>query len=420
MTGLGAISPLGVGADTLWSEILAKRCGIAKLQDPVFQNLPTTIAGVVPPTFVEVNYLNSNEKRSANRTTCFAMVAADEALQQSGLNEHEKLNKEKVGVCFGSSLAGFNETIDIARSVDETAVKGYRRVSPFFIPRILDNMAAGTIAMKYGFTGPNHSSGTACTTGAHSIGDAFNLLRLGMADVIVAGSGEACIHPLAMAAFCQAKALCTNSNDSPLSSSRPFDEARAGFVMSEGCGVMVLEDLEHAVNRDANILAEVVGYGMSADAHHITAPCPAGLGAMAAMKGALKNVSKKHKVGYINAHATSTPLGDMAEAEAIRTVFKIDGDNKGPYVSSTKGSTGHLLGGAGSVEAIISVQSLVHRTVPQTLNLENPCCELKHVTEPVSDLDLEYVLTNSFGFGGTNAALCFKRINLQANVFKIR
>ncbi|XP_063680924.1 3-oxoacyl-[acyl-carrier-protein] synthase, mitochondrial-like isoform X1 [Bolinopsis microptera] len=408
VTGLGCVTPLGISAPSTWENLIAGACGISRLESEGIEHLPCQIGGSVKE-FDESKVLNANERRSANRTTGFAMSAAIEATNQASL-DFTDIDCDRAGVCFGSSLAGFMETILTARSVNETQKRGYRRVSPFFVPRILDNMAAGAIAMRLGLLGPNHSCGTACTTGAHSVGDGYNLIRLGMADVMLAGSAEACLHPLAMSGFSQAKALCTDSNEKPLQSSRPFDESRSGFVMSEGAAVLVLEEMEHAVNRGAQILAEVAGYGLSADAHHITAPHPEGRGALNAMRGALQDV-KLSRVSYINAHATSTPLGDLAEGTAIRKIFNLDHEGPGPYVSSSKGSLGHLLGGAGSVEALVCVQSIVHQTVPHTLNLVEPCCELNHVTTPIKDAEVDHVMTNSFGFGGTNASLLFKRFS---------
>lgn len=410
ITGLGCVTPLGITASSTWNNLIAGSCGITHLKSEGVEHLPCQIGGSVKE-FNDIDVLNANERRSANRTTGFAMSAAVEATNQACLNFTE-IDCDRAGVCFGSSLAGFMETVSTSRSVNETQKRGYRRVSPFFVPRILDNMAAGAIAMRFNLLGPNHSCGTACTTGAHSVGDGFNIIRLGMADVMLCGSAEACLHPLAISGFSQAKALCTDSNDKPTKSSRPFDESRSGFVMSEGAAVLVMEEMQHALNRGAHILAEVAGYGLSADAHHITAPHPDGRGALNAMRGALRGISLS-RVSYINAHATSTPLGDLAEGTAIRQIFNLDqeGTGPGPYVSSSKGSLGHLLGGAGSVEALICVQSIAQQTVPHTLNLSEPCCELSHVTEPVHDVDVDHVLTNSFGFGGTNASLLFKRFD---------
>lgn len=417
VTGLGAVTPLGLGIDKSWKALLNGASGIVSLKDrPEYKGIPSQVAGLVPrgPRFEgkwdNDNWIDTspNLKVDTRRTPLFAryaLAATQEALklaQWPPLQPNEPLYR--TGVAVGSGIGGFDALVDNSRDFGEG---NYRKVSPLFVPNLLNNMAAGHISIAYGLKGPNHSVSTACTTGAHAIGDAYNFIRLGMADVMVAGSTEASVHPLSVAGFARAKSLCTRYNDEPEKASRPFDQERSGFVISEGSGVMVLESLDHALKRKApNIYAEIVGYGMSADAVHITAPSPEGDGAYRAMAMALGNIDP-NEVGYVNAHATSTLLGDRAESIAIHKLL-----SSKACVSSTKGATGHLLGGAGSVEAIFTVLSLTTGKIPPTLNLESlepdfPNCNFIRVQTEADDL--KYALTNSFGFGGTNSSLLFKK-----------
>jgi len=346
----------------------------------------------------------------------YAMVASEEALNDAGWFPKEEADLEVTGVYMGSGIGSLDDVYDTTIAYEKG---GYRKVSPLFVPRLLINLAAGHISMRYGFKGPNHAATTACTTGAHSIGDASRLIQFGDADVMIAGGAESCIHPLAISGFARARSLATEFNERPMESSRPFDRERDGFVIGEGAGVVVLEELEHARKRGANIYAEVAGYGLSSDAHHMTAPREDGQGPRLAMKHALRHAGlKPSAVDYVNAHATSTPLGDAAENRAIKELLLgEDGKDRACEinVSSTKGAVGHLLGAAGSVETIFTILGMHHNILPPTLNLENP-------GDPAVDFNCNYVanaaqqhrvnvaLSNSFGFGGTNACLCFRKI----------
>ncbi len=318
------------------------------------------------------------------------------------------------GVCLGSGIGNLADLYDTSVAYSET--RNYRKIHPLFVPRILINLGAGHISMRYGLQGPNHTATTACTTGAHSIGDAMRFIQLGDADVMLAGGAESCIHPVAIGGFARSRSLATDFNERPEHSSRPFDKDRAGFVIGEGAAVLVLEELEHAKKRDARIYAELVGYGCSADAHHLTAPRENGSGALQAMRKALKHAQiKPDKVDYINAHATSTALGDAAENAAIKSLMMEDGNvvtASHINVSSTKGAVGHLLGAAGAIEALFSVLALSEGVMPPTLNLEGlmPEFDCNYAAKEAQQRSIDVVLTNSFGFGGTNASLCFRRV----------
>ncbi|KAI8941982.1 hypothetical protein NX059_000092 [Plenodomus lindquistii] len=349
--------------------------------------------------------------RRMARFAQYAMVASEEALNDAGWSPTREEDLEATGVYIGSGIGSLDDIYDTTIAYEKG---GYKKVSPLFVPRLLINLAAGHISMRYGFRGPNHAATTACTTGAHSIGDAARLIQFGDADVMVAGGAESCIHPLAISGFGRARSLATEYNDRPSASSRPFDKNRDGFVIGEGAG-----ELEHAKARGARIYAEVAGYGLSSDAYHMTAPREDGQGPRLAMRNALRHAGfKPHAVDYINVHATSTPLGDAAENRAVKELLLgEDGKDKASMInmSSTKGAIGHLLGAAGSVEAIFTVLGLHHNTLPPTLNLDNP-------GDPAADFDCNYVaheaqqknvnvaLSNSFGFGGTNASLCFRKM----------
>ncbi|KAI9675334.1 MAG: Mitochondrial beta-keto-acyl synthase [Caeruleum heppii] len=422
-TGLGAVTPLGVGLRRSWSGLLDGHCGIVDIRhrSPAFAALPSHIAGVVPSGKTEDggwharDWMTPGEERRMATFSQYATAAADEALEDAGWKPREGEEQEVTGVCLGSGIGSLDDAYETSIAFAEG---GYKKVSPMFVPRLLINLAAGHLSMKYGFKGPNHAVTTACTTGAHAIGDASRFIAFGDADVMIAGGAESCIHPLAMAGFARARSLVTTFNDRPQAASRPFDRDRAGFVMGEGAGVMILEELEHARARHASIYAEVAGYGTSGDAHHMTAPSPSGDGAYLAMRRALKNAHlPPSAVDYINAHATSTVLGDAAENRAIRRLML------GPLgkssaaevnVSSSKGAMGHLLGAAGAVEGIFSVLAIMHNILLPTLNLDvagDPPEEFdcNYVARTPQERTVDVALSNSFGFGGTNASLCFVR-----------
>lgn len=407
MTGMGVLSPMGCSLPHSWENIIAGKSGITKIEDPAYETLPCKVAGYAKDNgakFKLSDHFSKSELRSMGPATAYALLAAKEALEDSKLiiDDEVKIN---TGVAVGMGMVDLQ---DICETNDNLR-KGYHHVSPFFVPRILPNMAAGQISIKYGFRGPNHAVSTACATGAHAIGDSFRLIQTNSADVMLCGGTEACISPLAIAAFCRLRALSTSFNDCPEKASRPFDKARDGFVMGEGSGILVLEELQHALARKAHIYAEVLGYGLSGDASHLTAPRSDGTGALLAMQRAIKDAKiDVNDISYVNAHATSTPLGDAIEIKAIRTLF---GDSaKDLAVSSTKGAHGHLLGAAGNLEAIFVVKAIEEGILPPTVNLEN-----------VEDEDINFVpvksqiwcsknrriaLKNAFGFGGTNACLC--------------
>ncbi|KAF2477552.1 ketoacyl synthase domain-containing protein [Lindgomyces ingoldianus] len=424
VTGLGLVTPLGIGVRRTWKGLLDGKFGIVSIKDkgPQFANLPSQIAGLVPEGRKEDGKWNAKEclrpgdERRMARFAQYAMVASEEALKDAEWMPSQEEDLQATGVYMGSGIGSLDDVYETTISFEKG---GYRKVSPLFVPRLLINLAAGHVSMRFGFKGPNHAATTACTTGAHSIGDAARLIQFGDADVMIAGGAESCIHPLAIAGFARARSLATDWNENPEESSRPFDRDRAGFVIGEGAGVAVLEELEHAKARSANIYAEVSGYGLSSDAYHMTAPREDGQGPLLAMKHALRHAGlKPGAVDYINAHATSTPLGDAAENRAIKELLLgEDGKQKASEinVSSTKGAIGHLLGAAGSVEAIFTVLALYHNTLPPTLNLDNPgdppetfdCNYVPHIAQ---QKDLHVALSNSFGFGGTNASLCFSKM----------
>ncbi|KAF1997092.1 3-oxoacyl-synthase mitochondrial precursor [Amniculicola lignicola CBS 123094] len=346
----------------------------------------------------------------------YAMVASEEALKDAGWSPTKEDDLEATGVYLGSGIGSLDDVYDTTVAYEKG---GYKKVSPLFVPRLLINLAAGHVSMRFGFKGPNHAATTACTTGAHSIGDAARLIQFGDADVMIAGGAESCIHPLAIAGFARARGLATDWNDSPIEASRPFDRDRGGFVIGEGAGVVVLEELEHAKARGAKIYAEVAGYGLSSDAYHMTAPREDGQGPFLAMKHALRHAGlKPSSVDYVNAHATSTSLGDAAENRAIKDLLLgQDGKSKASdiNVSSTKGAIGHLLGASGSVESVFTILGLHHNILPPTLNLENPgdppeAFNCNYVAKFAQQKEIKVALSNSFGFGGTNASLCFRKM----------
>ncbi|XP_045785344.1 3-oxoacyl-[acyl-carrier-protein] synthase, mitochondrial [Maniola jurtina] len=409
VTGLGVVSPLGTGTELAWKNLLKGHCGIVALKEEGYSKLPSRIAGIIPiepDTDVGKALSKSNLKLMAP-ATCIALIATSEALKDANWLPESDTDREVTGVTLGMGMIDLKDVCDTNNALGV----GYNKVSPFFVPRILPNMAAGHISIKYGFRGPNHAVSTACATGAHSIGDAFRFIRNGDADVMVSGGAEACISPLAIAGFCRLRALSTSFNDNPLKASRPFDKLRDGFVMGEGAAVLVLEEYEHALKRNAKMYAEILGYGLSGDAAHITTPREDGSGAILSMNRALRDSAvQPNEISYINAHATSTPVGDGIESIAIRRLFK---ENiKDMMVSSTKGAHGHLLGAAGNLEAVFTILACYHGIVPQTLNLDDPIDDLNYVANMPQEWPRErrVALKNSFGFGGTNATLCISSI----------
>lgn len=408
VTGVGALCPIGVNASESWKNLLAGKSGVSKLEGEGYENLPCRVAAQVNSSIDLSQIFSKSELRTMAPATAYALIAAKEALHQARWQPSSDQDKERTGVAVGM---GMIDLVDVCETA-EALKKSYNRVSPYFVPRILPNMAAGQISIKYGFCGPNHAVSTACATGAHAIGDAFNFIKRGDADIMVCGGAEACISPLAIAAFSRMRALSTSFNDCPQEASRPFDKNRDGFVMGEGAAILVLEELEHALERGSKILAEILGYGLSGDASHLTSPSDNGKGAILSMTRALQsarvNVSE---VGYINAHATSTPLGDAIESRAIKSVFGEHCSNL--CVSSTKGAHGHLLGSAGNLETLFTVLACHSGKVPPTINHSQSDIDLKLNYVPNSSQDWtcsedvrRIALKNAFGFGGTNATLC--------------
>ncbi|MGD8190166.1 beta-ketoacyl-ACP synthase II [Brevibacillus ginsengisoli] len=404
VTGVGVISPVGNDATTFWNSLLEGKSGVDKVKAFDTSEYPTQIAAEVKD-FNPEEFIDKKEVKRNDRFVQFAMAAAKMAVKDANLAITDE-NAEHIGVYIGSGIGGLSTWEEQHTVLLE---KGPRRVSPFFIPMMIGNMASGQVSIALGAKGPTSSAITACATGTNAIGDAFKLIQHGHADVMVTGGTEATITPMAMAGFCSMKAMSTR-NDEPQKASRPFDRDRDGFVMGEGSGVLVLEELEHAKKRGANIIAEVVGYGMSADAHHITAPSPGGEGAARCMKNALKDAEiDPNEVGYVNAHGTSTGQGDIAETMAIKTVF---GDHAYKLaVSSTKSMTGHLLGATGGIEAIAVAYALRDQILPPTINLDNPDpeCDLDYVPNVARKASVDVALSNTFGFGGHNASIVMKR-----------
>jgi 3-oxoacyl-[acyl-carrier-protein] synthase II len=393
-----------VGTAVNWRALMEGRSGIGPITRFDASEYPSRIAGEVPG-FDPLDYLEKKEVKKSDHFIQYALAASQFAMDDSGLVVDDS-NSERVGVLIGSGIGGLPLIESMHRILLE---KGPNRVSPFFIPGLIVNMAAGQVSIRFGARGPNSSPATACTTGLHAVGDAYRLIDMGYADAMIAGGTESVITPLAMAGFCAMRAL-SHRNDEPEKASRPWDAGRDGFVMGEGAGIVVLEELEAAKRRGAPIYAEVVGYGMSADAYHISAPHPEGDGAVRVMRAALADAGiPPEAIGYINAHGTSTPLGDLSEVRAVKKVF---GDHAYKLaVSSTKSATGHLLGAAGGLESGILALAMHHQTLPPTLNLDEPSegCDLDFVPHRPRQVDLEYALTNSFGFGGTNGAVIMKR-----------
>ena len=404
VTGLGALTPLGNTTDEFWAALLQGRSGIGPITKFDATGYPTRIAGEIR-NFDPLKFVDKKEARRLDPYLHYAMACSCMAVDDAGLDTG-KVESERFGVLIGSGIGGITTLLEGEHVRME---KGFDRVSPFVIPMLIVNMAAGLVSMRFAAKGPNSSVVTACATGNHAIGDAYRLLQRGEADVMIAGGAEAMIVPLTIAGFCAMKAMSTR-NDEPEKASRPFDADRDGFVCSEGGGILVLETLEHAAHRDARIYAEIIGYGMSGDAHHMTAPDPEGDGAARAMRATLRDAAlTPTEVGYINAHGTSTPYNDKFETLAIKRVF---GEHAARLaVSSTKSMTGHLLGAAGGIEAIASVLALHHGILPPTINYEtpDPDCDLDYVPNQARKQDVDVALSNAFGFGGTNATLAFRK-----------
>jgi len=414
VTGMGLVTSLGCGVKTNWDSLLAGNSGIRSIQSFDVSDLPCKIAGQVPfgetadGRFDPEDWVSSKDQRRMDDFIVYGMSAAIQAVTDSGWMPEAEEDQHRTGVLIGSGIGGLNEIAKNAIMVDEGKI---RRVSPFFIPACLINLVSGHVSIKYGFKGPNHSVVTACSTGAHAIGDAARIIMWDDADVMVAGGAESAVCRLGMAGFSAARALSTDYNDTPERASRPWDKDRDGFVMGDGAGVVVLEELEHAKARGANILAEVVGYGMSGDAHHITAPAADGNGAERCMRAALKRAgANPEDIDYINAHGTSTPLGDEIEHGAVERIFAGPGNGNGLAMSSTKSAIGHLLGAAGAVESIFSILAMRDEVVPPTLNLDNQSVSdsIDLVPHQAREMPVKMALSNSFGFGGTNASLVFK------------
>ncbi len=415
VTGLGLVTPLACGVAANWQKLIAGESGIAAITSFDVEGLSAQIAGQVPEgsraegKFDVNEWISEKEQRRMDRFIHLGLAAATQAVEDSGWQPQDAESLERTGVMIGSGIGGLPAIMEASYTLQE---KGARRISPFFIPSALINLVSGHVSIKYGFKGPNHAVVTACSTGAHAIGDASRLIMFGDADVMVAGGAEAAVCRLGMAGFCASRALAGSFNDRPTEGSRPWDKDRDGFVMGEGSGIVVLEEYEHAKRRGAKIYAEVVGYGLSGDAYHITAPSEDGNGGFRAMRSALKNAGlNPDQVDYINAHGTSTPLGDEIEVKAVRELFGSAVDKLS--MSSTKSSIGHLLGAAGSVEAIYSVLAMQNGVLPPTLNLHNPsesCLGIDLVPLQAKEKTVKVALSNSFGFGGTNASLLFRAV----------
>lgn len=402
VTGYGVVSPLGNDVDTLWNHIREGKSGIKKVESDDFKEINTRIAGIVND-FPAEDYFEKKELGKYDLFAQYAYAAAKQALDQSALNS-DTVNKERIGVYVGSGIGGINTVLENHKLLLE---RGVRKVSPFMVPMMISNMAAGIIAIKYGFKGPSFSPVSACATGNHAIGEAYLNILHGYSDAIVAGGAEASINPLSFAGFSRMRAMST-LNDAAEKASRPFDRERDGFVMSEGAGILVLEEYEHAKKRGATILGEIVGYGSTTDAYHITSPDFDG--AARAMKLALEMAQiNPSDVDYINAHGTSTPEGDKSETKAIKATFGAHAYQL--KVSSTKSMTGHLFGAAGGIEAIITLKSILEDIAPATINYETPDeeCDLNYVPNEAVNMEINYALSNGFGFGGHNAVLAFKK-----------
>jgi len=411
VTGLGLVTPLGNGVKTNWERLLSAQSGLRRIESFDVSDLPAQIAGIVPRGTgageLDLDAVApAKDRRRMDDFIVYGLAAASEAVIDSGWMPEDEASRDRTGVMIGSGIGGLPNIADGAITLEKS---GPRRISPFFIPAALINLVSGHVSIRFGFRGPNHAVVTACATGAHAIGDAARLIMLDDADVMVAGGAEAAVSRLGIAGFAAARALSTGFNDRPTQASRPWDKDRDGFVMGEGAGIVVLEELEHAKKRGAKIYGEVIGYGMSGDAHHITAPADDGNGGFRAMVAALKRAGiSPDEIDYVNAHGTSTPLGDEIELSAVKRLFKEHAYKIS--MSSTKSAIGHLLGAAGAVEAIYSLLAIQNQVVPPTLNLDNPSegCDIDLVPHTAKERKVKLALSNSFGFGGTNASLVFR------------
>lgn len=407
ITGIGLVTPLGCGVDVTWRRLIEGHSGTVPIDDFDVSDIASKIAARVPRggenAFIADDWISPKEQRRMDTFIQYGLVAAEMAVKDAGWTPDNERDLERTGVMIGAGIGGLPE---IERSTLSVKGSSARRLSPFFIPASLINLVAGQVAIKFGFKGPNHAVVTACSSGAHAIGDAARMIQFEDAEVMVAGGAEAAICRIGVAGFAQARALSTGFNDTPEKASRPWDKDRDGFVIGEGAGVVVLEELEHARARGAEIYGEIVGYGMSGDAHHITAPAADGNGGFRSMAAALKRAGRNPEdIDYINAHGTSTPLGDEIELGAVKRLF---GDAVNDLaMSSTKSSIGHLLGAAGAVEAIFSTLAIKHGILPPTINLDNPSegCDINLVAHAAQERKIKTALSNSFGFGGTNASL---------------
>lgn len=413
VTGLGLVTPLACGVKETWEKLIASESGLGRIVafDP--SDLPAQVAGEIPlgkdkGQFNPDDWMPPKDQKKVDDFIIYAIAAATQAVRDAGWENPSEEEKLMTGVLIGSGIGGLKRIEETTRILIES---GPRRISPFFIPASLINLASGHISIQYGFKGPNHAVVTACSTGAHAIGDSAEIIRRGDADVMVAGGTEATVCKIGMAGFAALRALSTGYNDTPTKASRPWDKGRDGFVMGEGSGVVVLEEYEHAKKRGAKIYAEITGYGLSGDAYHITAPAENGDGGFRAMQMALRKAQlNTDQIDYINAHGTSTPLGDEIELGAVKRLFGQDAYKLA--MSSTKSSIGHLLGAAGSVEAIFSILALNNNILPPTLNLDDPSdsCDLNLVPHKAQEKKMNAVLSNAFGFGGTNSSLIFTRV----------
>ena len=402
VTGLGTINPLGNSVNKSWNALIESSSGIDSIKSFDTTDYPCKIAGSIDDSLIDENIVSLRDQRKVDRFITLGLIAANEAVSDSGFVSSEE-NEERCGVMVGSGIGGLDTIYKNASVLDN---QGIRKISPFFIPSSLINLLSGHISIKYRFKGPNSSPVTACATGTHAIGDSFTLIKNNKADLMICGGAEAAICPLGIAGFSAARALCDTFNEFPTKGSRPWDRDRSGFVMGEGAGVLVLEELEHAKKRNAKIYAEVKGYGMSGDAFHITKPSEDGNGGYRAMKMALKESNlNADDIDYVNAHGTSTPVGDLIELNAVEKLIS----NKNLFMSSNKSAIGHLLGAAGAVEAVFSIKSIQERVLPPTLNLDNPDTNTHINLIPHNSIQnsINNVLSNSFGFGGTNASLIF-------------